>query len=147
MIAAPALIPANPLGANPPSAGLVQFDGLSRNAPTAMKNRMLPILSSTIALLVLADSRTPITRMTVMTATERNAGRLAMIGIPSTWGAVVSAEARYWLLASVAPPASAVAARCAERGSVASQAGRLIPKWPISSRKDRKSTRLNSRHE
>src|SRR5690348_356870 len=115
MIAAPALIPAKPFGAKPPSAGSVQFDGLIRKAPTAMKKRMIPILSSTIALLALADSRTPITRMTVMTATERNAGRLAMIGIPKTCGAVVSAEARYWLLGSVAPPAIAVAAMCAER--------------------------------
>ena len=39
------------------------------------------------------------------------------------------------LLASLAPPAMAVAARCAERGSVASQAGKSSPKWLISSRK------------
>ena len=59
-----------------------------------MKNRMIPILSSTIALLVLADSLMPITSTTVMTATARNAGRLAMIGIPKRSGALVRADAR-----------------------------------------------------
>src|SRR4026209_69405 len=124
MMAAPGLISAKPLGAKAPWAGSLQLAGRLRKAPTAMKNRMMPILSSTIALLVLADSRMPMTRTTVITATERNAGRLAMMGSPKRWGAVVSAEARYWLLASLAPPAMAVAARCAERGSVASQAGK-----------------------
>src|SRR4026209_926348 len=106
MMAAPALIPAKPLGAKPPWAGSLQLAGRIRKAPTAMKNRMMPILSSTIALLVLADSRMPMTRTTVITATERNAGRLAMMGSPKRWGAVVSAEARYWLVAALGPPAT-----------------------------------------
>ena len=64
MIAAPALMPANPLGENPPMAGSFQLLGLIRVAPTAQKNRMMPILSSTIALFELALSLMPITRMT-----------------------------------------------------------------------------------
>ena len=55
---------------------------------------MMAILRITIALLELADSRMPITRMVVMSATTRKAGRLAMNGNPKTVGAVVSAEAR-----------------------------------------------------
>ena len=47
----------------------------------------------------------------------------------------LAAEARYWLVASVAPPASASAAMCADRKSVASQAGIEMPKWLRSSRK------------
>jgi hypothetical protein len=41
MMAAPALMPAKPLGAKPPVEGLVQFSGLMRNAPTPMKKRMM----------------------------------------------------------------------------------------------------------
>ena len=95
MIAAPALIPANPLGAKPPVAGLFQFSGRMSVEPTAQKNRMMPIFRITIALLEFALSRMPITSTTVMSATIRNAGRLAMTGKPSRWGAVVMAEARY----------------------------------------------------
>src|SRR3972149_10308956 len=135
MIAAPALIPANPLGANPPCAGLVQLSGRTKKAPTAIKKRMIPTLRSTMALLVLADCRIPITRMTVMTATERKAGRFAMTGRPNRTGAVVRADARYWLLASVAPWATAAAAIWADRGSGASHAGRAHPEWLTSSRK------------
>src|ERR1041385_1150928 len=135
MIAAPALIPAKPLGAKPPCAGSVQLWGFTRKTPTAMKKRRIPTLSSTIALLVSADSLTPMTRITVITATERNAGRLAMIGTPNRCGAAPSAEARYTVLGSDAPEATAWTAIAAERGSVASQAGMLMPKWLTSSTK------------
>ena len=63
MMAAAALIPLKPFGAKPPVAGFVQFSGLIRNTPTARKNRMIPTLSTTIALLVLADSLMPMTRI------------------------------------------------------------------------------------
>src|ERR1043166_4363529 len=126
MIAAAALIPLKPFGAKPPSAGAFQLCGLMRNAPTAMKKRMIPIFSSTIALLVSADSLMPITRITVITATERNAGRLATSGTPSRCGAVVSAEARYRVLASDAPPATACAPRAAGRGAQAGEDGIAI---------------------
>ncbi len=96
---------------------------------------MMPIFRITIALFEFALSRMPITSTTVMSATIRNAGRLAMTGKPNRWGAVVRAEARYWLVASVAPPAIASAAMCADRKSVASQAGIETPKWLNSSRK------------
>src|SRR6185312_15133626 len=122
MMAAPALMPANPLGAKPPSAGSFQWIGLISVRPTAQKNRMMAILSKTIALFELALSRIPITRITVMRATMRNAGRLATTGKPNRRGAVVSAEARYWLVGSVAPAAIASAAMWADRTSVASQA-------------------------
>ncbi len=56
---------------------------------------MMAILRMTIALFDEADSRMPITRMQVMQATMRNAGRLATKGKPKTSGAVVRAEARY----------------------------------------------------
>ncbi len=56
MIAAPALMPAKPFGANPPVAGLFQLIGLIRVTPTATKKRMIPILRITIALFELADS-------------------------------------------------------------------------------------------
>jgi hypothetical protein len=88
----------------------------------------MPILSSTIALFELALSLMPITRMTVIRATIRKAGRLAMTGKPNTRGALVRAEARYWLVGSVAPPAIASAAMWADRTSVASQAGIATPK-------------------
>ena len=55
----------------------------------------------------------------MISATIRNAGRLAMTGKPNRWGAVVRAEAQ--VLAgrqSVAPPATASAAMCADRKSV-----------------------------
>ena len=94
MIAAPALIPANPLGAKPPVPGLVQFSGRMRVAPTATKKRMMATLRITIALFEVADSRMPITRMQVMQATMRKAGRLAMKRRPKTCGAAVRAEAR-----------------------------------------------------
>src|SRR4026209_2854709 len=130
MIAAAALIPLTPLGAKPPSAGLVQLDGRSRKSPTAMKNRMMPILRSTIALLVLADSLIPSTSTTVITATARNAGRLAMIGMPRRVAAVGVAGAKNAWAAWAAPPATAAAAIEAVRGSVASHAGISMPKWP-----------------
>src|SRR5919106_2927950 len=123
MIAAPALIPANPLGAKPPVSGVVQFPGRISVRPTATKNRMIATLRITIALLDAADSRIPITRMQVMQATMRKAGRLAMTLKPKICGAVVRAEARYRLGASVAPAATASAAAWAERTSVASQGG------------------------
>ena len=135
MMAAPALMPAHPLGAKPPVAGLLQFSGLIRNTPTAMKNRMSPTLSSTIALLVLADSRIPTTSTQVIASTTRKAGRLAMNGTPKTCGALSSAEARYSTPGSEAPSATARAASDAERTSVASQAGSVIPRCPSSSRK------------
>ena len=94
MMAAPALMPANPLGANPPRAGSFQSSGLISVVPTATKNRMMPILSSTIALFELADSRMPMIRITVMSATIMKAGRLAMNGRPKRRGAVSMAEAR-----------------------------------------------------
>src|SRR3954468_2464927 len=128
MMAAPALIPAKPLGANPPSLGSVQCAGLISVEPTAQKNTMMPILSSTMALFELADSRMPITRIQVMRATMRKAGRLAITGKPNRWGAVVKADARYWVGASVAPCAIASAARWADRMSVESQGGIEIPK-------------------
>src|SRR5690349_25032245 len=121
MMAAPALMPANPLGAKPPSAGSFQWIGLIRVRPTAQKNRMMAILSSTIALFELALSRIPITRITVMSATMRNAGRLAMRGKPNKRGAELIAEARYRLVGSLAPAAIAAAAMCADRKSVESQ--------------------------
>ena len=97
MIAAPALIPLNPLGAKPLPPGTsgwpVQFSGLMSQMPTVMKKRISPIFRITIALLVLADSFTPRTRTTVMAMTTRNAGRLKMIGIPAIRGARVTAEA------------------------------------------------------
>src|SRR5437762_12850396 len=107
MMAAAALIPAKPFGANPPVPGLVQFDGLMRNAPTAMKNRMMPTLSSTIALLALADSLMPMTRMTVSNSTTATAGRLMMNGMLPKCGAMVQAAARYFIVSSdvAAPPA------------------------------------------
>src|SRR4051794_18091407 len=95
MIAAPALIPFQPLGANPPSAGLFQCSGLISVAPTAQKKRITAILSSTMALFELADSRMPITRRTVISATMRKAGRLAMTGNPNRCGALERADARY----------------------------------------------------
>ena len=70
-----------------------------------------------------------------MTATMRKAGRLAMTWKPKMCGAVVRAEARYRLVASVAPAATASAAMWADRKSVASQAGATSPKWVSSSRK------------
>src|SRR5689334_9551588 len=135
MMAAPALMPAKPLGAKPPVAGSFQWLGLVSVTPTAQKNRMIAILSTTIAVLEFALSLMPITRMTVIRATIRKAGRLAMTRKPNRWGAAVSAEARYWLLASVAPCAIASAAMCADRMSVASHAGMATPKWLSSSRK------------
>jgi hypothetical protein len=53
-----------------------------------MKNRMIPILSSTIALFEFADPRTPRTRMTVIAQTTRNAGRFTMSGTPRIRGQV-----------------------------------------------------------
>ena len=102
MIAAAALIPANPFGENPPVAGLVQLCGLIRKMPTAMKNKMIPTLSSTIALFVSADSLMPMTRMTVISATTATAGKLMMIGKPPRCGAVVQAAASiaWWHRAS-----------------------------------------------
>src|ERR671912_1430551 len=97
MIAAPALMPAQPLGAKPPSEGSLQLPGLIRVAPTAQKNRITPILSTTMAVFEFADSRIPITSTTVIDRTTRNAGRLAMSGKPRKTGAVVRAEARYRL--------------------------------------------------
>ncbi len=91
--------------------GIVPVDRLDQDAcPPRMKNRMIPILSSTMALFEFADSLMPITSTTVITATTRNAGRFAMTGKPKRRGAAVMAEARYWLVASVAPPATASAA-------------------------------------
>ena len=55
---------------------------------------MMASLRITIVLLEVADSRIPITRMAVMSATMAKAGRLAMNLKPSTVGAAVSAEAR-----------------------------------------------------
>src|SRR5207248_11455279 len=103
MIAAAALMPAAPFGANPPVVGLVQLVGLIRKMPTAMKNKMIPTLSSTIALFVSADSLIPMTRMIVISATTATAGRFMMIGRPRTCGAVLHAAARYCVVASVAP--------------------------------------------
>src|SRR6185503_10048925 len=115
MIAAPALMPAQPLGANPPSAGSVQLCGRIKVEPTAQKKRITPIFSATIAVFELADSLIPITRMTVISMTIRNAGRLAITGNPKRDGAVDRAEARYRVEGSAAPPARAAAARCADR--------------------------------
>ena len=86
--------------------------------PTAMKNRMIATLSSTIALLASADSLMPMTRMTVINATTSTAGRLMITGMPNTCGAAVQAEARYCVAASTpAAPAevSWLNASCAER--------------------------------
>src|SRR5512141_1339574 len=115
MIAAPALMPLKPLGAKPPVAGLCQLIGLMSVAPTAQKKRMIAILSTTIALLELADSRMPMTRMTVISATIRNAGRLKITGRPKRCGAPLAADARYVLLGVLTPVASASAAMWAER--------------------------------
>jgi hypothetical protein len=94
MIAAPALIPAKPFGAKPPVSGLFQCSGRMRVTPTATKKRMMATLRITMALLEVADSRMPMTRIVVMQATMRKAGRFAMKLKPKTSGAVVSAEAR-----------------------------------------------------
>src|SRR5687768_11548480 len=106
MIAAAALTPLNPLGEKPPVAGLFQLSGLIRNTPMARKNRMIPTLSTTIALVVLADSLMPMTRMIVTTKTTSAAGRLMMSGRPpKICGAPDHAEARNCVPASVTPPA------------------------------------------
>src|SRR5512142_1454875 len=115
MIAAPALMPLNPFGEKPPVAGLCQLIGLISVAPTAQKKRMIAILRTTIALLELADSRMPMTRMTVISATMRNAGRLKITGRPKRCGAPLTADARYSLLGVAGPVASACTAMCAER--------------------------------
>src|SRR5215208_3493398 len=115
MIAAPALMPAQPFGAKPPSVGSLQLAGLISVAPTAQKNRITAILSTTMAVFELADSRMPITSTTVMQRTTRKAGRLAIKGKPRRCGPVVRAEARYKLEGSPAPDATASAAICADR--------------------------------
>src|ERR1041385_7364685 len=121
MIAAPVLIPLKPLGAKPLPPGTrlweVQFDGLIRNTPTAMKKRMSPTFSSTIALLVFADSLIPMTRIQVITITTRNAGRLKITGTPRRCGALVTAPAKYAIEGSVVPAATARAAPNAERST------------------------------
>ncbi len=93
MMAAPAPMPEMPLGAKPPVAGLVQLSGLRRVSPTAMKNRMIPILSRTMALFELAEARMPMTRTTVTSMTDMKAGMLAMRGTPNRLGAPVTAPA------------------------------------------------------
>src|SRR5215210_3311562 len=107
MIAAPALMPAQPFGAKPPRAGSLQLAGLIRVAPTAQKNRITAILSTTMAVLEFADSRMPMTSTTVMQRTTRKAGRLAIKGKPRMWGPVARADARYRLDGSPAPDATA----------------------------------------
>src|SRR5690242_17951609 len=102
MIAAAALMPANPLGLNPPVSGLFQLFGLMRKMPIAMKNRMMPILSSTIALFASADWRMPMTRITVINATTATAGRFMMSGMPAMCGADDHADAMYFVVASAA---------------------------------------------
>src|SRR5487761_2202122 len=95
MMAAAALMPRKPLGLKPPVAGLVQLCGLMRKMPTAMKNRMMATLRSTIALFASADSLVPMTRITVISATTATAGMLMISGMWNRCGAAVQADARY----------------------------------------------------
>jgi hypothetical protein len=73
---------------------LFQFSGRISVRPTVTKNKMMAIFRITMALFEVADSLIPSTRMTVMHATTRKAGRLAMKGKPKGWGAVATADAR-----------------------------------------------------
>ena len=75
---------------------------------------MITSLSTTIAVLKPALSRTPRTSTQVMPITDRNAGRLKRIGTPPMCGAVSTAWALRTMLgarSAAAPPAAWYSAR------------------------------------
>src|SRR6266702_1282900 len=87
MIAAPTLIPLNPLGAK---VGVVHCSGRTYLSPTMRHSPMLPTLIATITVFTQADSFVPMTSSHVMTATMTSAGRLKITGIGPTWGAAAT---------------------------------------------------------
>src|SRR5688500_20408816 len=82
-IAAPLITPPKPLGKNG-----VQFGGLIRHAPKAMKKTTTATLMMTIQELVLALSRMPKISSTVTDATMKNEGRMSADGSPKKVGNV-----------------------------------------------------------
>ena len=70
-MAPPAMIPANPLGANG-----CQFVGFTSIPPHDQKDKMAPIFTITMMLLAPADSLMPRTSNTVRIKTIRKAGKL-----------------------------------------------------------------------
>ena len=83
MMAAPAPIPAKPLGANG-----CQFSAFTKWVLTRQKKARTVSLSTTMNPLKRADSFTPHTSTTVMAATMKMARALNTTGTPSTWGAL-----------------------------------------------------------
>src|SRR6185503_21172522 len=104
-MAAAVVITLKPFGANPPYA--VKLDGVKNTAPIATKNRMIATFRTTINVFDVADSRMPYTRMAVIKATITTAAMLKMKGMPKKCGALETADARYVVAGSVAPPATA----------------------------------------